>query len=143
MFSNSIKRLSESLAQAQEQARQQRLRSQQRSPDSTSMFDADKEETSIINGDDPDSNQSAEDTNKPSEETKNVSRLETKDTSLPKEVRIKLAKLAKYEDRHPSKPPLLQIWLLISRIASCLQGESSKDKYIRESFTGTNSVGEY
>lgn len=101
MFSNPIKRLSESLAQAQEQARQQRQRLQQ---DSKSVFDADNEEASLTNGNDPDTKQ-AEDTSKPSEETKIVSGPETKDTSLPKEVRIKLAKLAKYEDRHPSKPP--------------------------------------
>ena len=105
MFSNPIKRLSESLAQAQEQARQQRQRSQQQSPDSKSLFDADNEEASFINGDDSDPKQSVEETKKPSEETRNVSGPETKDTSLPKEVRIKLAKLAKYEDRHPSNPP--------------------------------------
>ena len=136
MFSNSIKRLSESLAQAQEQARQQRQRSQQRSPDSTSMFDADKEETSFINGEDPDPNQSAEDTNKPSEETKNVSRPETKDTSLPKEVRIKLAKLAKYEDRHPSNPPYCKYIYSFQELQAAYKESQAKistfEKVLRE-----------
>ena len=104
MFSNAIKRLSESLAQAQEQARQQRERLQQRSPDSKPVFDADNEEASFVNGDEPDPKQSGEEANRPSGEIRNVSGPETKDTSLPKEVRIKLAKLAKYEDRHPSNP---------------------------------------
>jgi hypothetical protein len=104
MLSNSIKRLTESLAQAQEQARQQRLRSQQRPNDSKPLFDADNEEASFVNGGDADPKQSAEETTKHSEEAKTSSISETKDTSLPKEVRIKLAKLAKYEDRHPSSP---------------------------------------
>jgi hypothetical protein len=105
MFSNSIKRLSESLAQAQEQARQQRQRAQQRHGDSKPLFDADNEEASFVNGDEPDTKQSTEETRKPPEEPKTTSSMpDAKDPSLPKEVRIKLAKLAKYEDRHPSDP---------------------------------------
>ena len=103
MFTNPIKRLSESLAQAQEQARQQRQKAQQRPEGSKSpVFDADYEEGSFVNGDEIDPKQSMEETRKGSEETKNVATFEPKDPSLPKEIRIKLAKLAKYEDRHPS-----------------------------------------
>jgi hypothetical protein len=104
MFSNPIKRLSESLAQAQEQARQQRQKSQQRPTESKAIFDADNEEASFVNGDEPESKHSSEEPAKGSEEANTVSAPEPRDTTLPKEVRIKLAKLAKYEDRHPSKP---------------------------------------
>jgi hypothetical protein len=100
MFTNSIKRLSESLAQAQEQSRQQRLRAQQKPTESKPLFDADTETASAHGGD----SQTSEDPKeKYSEEQKTTSSsADAKDTSLPKEVRIKLAKLAKYEDRHPS-----------------------------------------
>jgi hypothetical protein len=106
MFSNPIKRLSESLAQAQEQARQQRQKSLARPHDSKPLFDADNEEASFVNGDDATQKQPSEEfAVKSSEEAaKSVSTPDTKDPALPKEVRIKLAKLAKYEDRHPSKP---------------------------------------
>ena len=136
MFSNPIKRLSESLAQAQEQARQQRQRSQQRPPDSKSVFDADNEETSYINGDDADRKKSAEETNKPSEESRNVSGTETKDTSLPKEVRIKLAKLAKYEDRHPSNPPCCKYVYSFQELQAAYKESQTKittfEKVLRE-----------
>jgi hypothetical protein len=103
MFSNPIKRLSESLAQAQEQARQQRQKSQPKPPDSKSLFDPDNEEGSFVNGEEVKSNPSTEETaRKTSEETKRTTSAEMRDLTLPKEVRIKLAKLAKYEDRHPS-----------------------------------------
>lgn len=136
MFSNPIKRLSESLAQAQEQARQQRQRSLQRSPDSKSLFDGDNGETSFINGGDPDSNQSAEETNKPSEETRNVPGQETRDTSLPKEVRIKLAKLAKYEDRHPSNLPFCKSVCSFQELQTAYKESQAKisafEKVLRE-----------
>jgi hypothetical protein len=102
MFSNSIKRLSESLAQAQEQARQQRQKSQHRPSDSNTLFEA-EEEASFVNGDEAKEGQTSEETNEKSNEApKNTSTADAKDTTLPKDVRIKLAKLAKYEDRHPS-----------------------------------------
>jgi hypothetical protein len=106
MFSNPIKRLSESLAQAQEQARQQRQKSLARPPDAQTLFEADNEEASFVNGDDASPKQPPEEaTMKSSEEVaKPIPIQDTKDPTLPKEVRIKLAKLAKYEDRHPSKP---------------------------------------
>jgi len=104
MFSNPIKRLSESLAQAQEQARQQRQKAQHRS---SPLFDAENEEATFTNGED---NKSSEEGQIPktSDETKETNTvtsptLDAKDPALPREVRIKLAKLAKYEDRHPSK----------------------------------------
>jgi hypothetical protein len=111
MFTNSlnpIKRLTDSLAQtkAQEQARQQRIRAQQRSSDGKTIFDAGEtpEEASFANSKDPDQTHAAsqEEKNTSPEETKTVTTADIKDTSLPKEIRIKLAKLAKYEDRHPS-----------------------------------------
>ena len=108
MFSNPIKRLSESLAQAQEQARQQRQKAQHRPSDSKPLFDADNEEASFVNGDEAKSGQSSEESKeKPSEEPKATGTADARDTTLPKDVRIKLAKLAKYEDRHPSKVPFV------------------------------------
>lgn len=105
MFSNPIKRLSESLAQAQEQARQQRQKSFATPADSKALIDADNEEGSFVNGDDASSKQPPEESasKSPEEAARPVSMLDTKEPALPKEVRIKLAKLAKYEDRHPSK----------------------------------------
>lgn len=110
MFSNSIKRLTDSLAQAQEQARQQRQRAQHRPSESNALFDAEAEESSFVNGDDEakPKESSEEMAGKSSEETKETKNLpllpSEKDGGLPKDVRIKLAKLAKYEERHPSKP---------------------------------------
>jgi hypothetical protein len=112
MFSNPIKRLTDSLAQAQEQARQQRQRAQQRPSESNALFDAESEESSFVNDDnEPKPKESSEETaGKTSENTKNLPSLPTeKDGALPKEVRIKLAKLAKYEERHPSKPHLRKL----------------------------------
>ena len=112
MFSNPIKRLTDTLAQAQEQARQQRLKAQQPSSESKAFFDAENEEASFVNGDDePMPKESSEETaGKTSEDSKALPSLPAeKDSALPKEVRIKLAKLAKYEDRHPSKPRLLSM----------------------------------
>ena len=111
MFSNSIKRLSESLAQAQEQARQQRQRAQQRlSPvESRPLFDAENEEASFTNSEEKTASEEGqtpkvtEDAAKEATAATTSPATDTKDTTLPKEVRIKLAKLAKYEDRHPSK----------------------------------------
>lgn len=110
MFSNSlnpIKRLTDSLAQtkAQEQVRQQRIRALQRSADGNTIFDATEsaEEASFANGEGPDQAQAASEEKVTSpDETIPVATAAIKDTSLPKEIRIKLAKLAKYEDRHPS-----------------------------------------
>jgi hypothetical protein len=100
MFTNPIKRLGESLAQAQEQARLQRLRAQQRPSESKPGFDA-TEEALFVNGDDSKPKHVNDDnTAKSTEESLSVP--DSKDTSLPKEVRIRLAKLAKYEDKHPS-----------------------------------------
>lgn len=108
MFSNPIKRLGESLAQAQEQARQQLAKQQRSSTDrkTSAVFDADKEEGTFTNGDETNAkNASEESSTQRSEEGSTTSASEKKDElTLPKEVRIKLAKLAKYEDRHPSKP---------------------------------------
>lgn len=105
MFSNPIKRLSESLAQAQEQARQQRIRYQQSPGETKPQTDVETEAPSSVNGEEEKQMQSLEDrvTVKPSEDPAPVSVADIKDPTLPKEVRIKLAKLAKYEDRHPSK----------------------------------------
>lgn len=108
MFSNPIKRLSESLAQAQEQARQQIAKQQRASIDRkpASIFDTEKEEANFTNGDESTSKTAGDEAqDAKTEEGSATSTFERKDdTSLPKDVRIKLAKLAKYEDRHPSKP---------------------------------------
>jgi len=114
MFStslNPIKRLTDSLAQtkAQEQARQQRLQAPQRTSDGKTTFDAAEtaEEASFANSDEADKTQAtSEEKNTSPQDTKTVTRADIKDTSLPKEIRIKLAKLAKYEDRHPSNDTL-------------------------------------
>jgi len=114
MFStslNPIKRLTDSLAQtkAQEQARQQRLQVQRRTSDGKPIFDSPEtaEEASFANSDDPEKTQpTSEEKNASPQDTKTVTRADIKDTSLPKEIRIKLAKLAKYEDRHPSNDTL-------------------------------------
>jgi hypothetical protein len=99
MLSN-FKKLTDSLSQAQEQARQQFQKSQNQpsrantdnrpdtDPDPTYADDAKQEDTPPTVGDET----------VPSTPDK-------KDPSLPKDVRIKLAKLAKYEDRHPSTQP--------------------------------------
>jgi|SRR5277367_3891197 hypothetical protein len=111
MFSNPIKRFTDTIVQAQEQARQQRLKAQQSPSESKAFFDAENEEASFVNGDnEPKAKESSEETvGKTSEESKALPSLPAeKDNALPKEVRIKLAKLAKYEDRHPSKPRLYQ-----------------------------------
>jgi hypothetical protein len=103
MFSNPIKRLSESLAQAQEQARQQ-LQKSQRPADAKSLSSAENGGGSLVDEEKGNSTLSTEETGvRDSEEGTNVVTAEKTDNSLPKEVRIKLAKLAKYEDRHPSK----------------------------------------
>ena len=107
MFTNPIKRLSESLAQAQEQARQQRQRAQHRPSESKSSLDAENEEATFTNGEENKSSEEGQ-TPKVLDETKETiaptsPTVDAKDTTLPREVRIKLAKLAKYEDRHPSK----------------------------------------
>ena len=120
MFSNPIKRLSESLAQAQEQARQQRLRYQQSPGETKSQTDAETEASSSVNGEEEKQIPLLEDrvTVKPSEDPAPMSVADIKDTTLPKEVRIKLAKLAKYEDRHPSKPAL---WTDTDNYKNCRQ----------------------
>jgi hypothetical protein len=117
MFSNPIKRISESLAQAQEQARQQIAKQQPPSIDrkSASVFDAEKEEATFTNGESSVLKSATEDQDAKPEESSTsaslASTLERKDDlSLPKDVRIKLAKLAKYEDRHPSKPSILRFY---------------------------------
>ena len=100
MFSNPIKRLGESLAQAQEQARQQRLR-HQRPQETKALFEGDSEEALFVNGDEHKlRKESEENATKSTEELPSTS--DSKDTTLPKDVRIKLVKLAKYEDKHPS-----------------------------------------
>src|SRR5579862_4189016 len=109
MFSNPIKRLSESLAQAQEQARQQIAKQQRSSTDRkpSAVFDAEKEEATFTNGGNEVNPKTAGEGEQPakSDEVFTDSGAEKKDgMTLPKDVRIKLAKLAKYEDRHPSKP---------------------------------------
>ena len=108
MFSNPIKRFNETLAQVQEQHRQQRQRAQQQPSDANGPVDAGNEEAAFVNGDEPRPKESSEETvGKTSEDAKAAPPLPPeKDSRLPKEVRIKLAKLAKYEDRHPSKPRL-------------------------------------
>jgi len=114
MFSNPIKRLTDSLAQAQEQARQQRQKAQQRPSESKAFFDAEAEESTFVNGDEEQKPKEIpeEAPVKTSEENKTLPSLPgEKDSTLPKEVRIKLAKLAKYEERHPSKPPLKTLGL--------------------------------
>jgi hypothetical protein len=92
MFSNPIKRLSESLAQAQEQARQQLAKSQRQESNSKPLPLFEAEESTFVNDDPPN----------PPSEPRASGEPDRKDETLPKEVRIKLAKLAKYEDRHPS-----------------------------------------
>ena len=127
MFSNSlnpIKRLTDSLAhtKAQEQARQQRLQAQQRTPDSKTIFDGAEttEEASFANGDEPDkSPATSEDKDTSRQDSKTVTTADIKDTSLPKEIRIKLAKLAKYEDRHPSNDRL-QLTTYKYRATGCI-----------------------
>ena len=102
MFSNPIKRLSESLAQAQEQARQQ-LQKSQRPADVKSLPNAENRGGLSVDEEKGNSKHSSEETDaRNSEEATNVVTAEKTDNSLPKEVRIKLAKLAKYEERHPS-----------------------------------------
>jgi hypothetical protein len=102
MFSNPIKRLSESLAQAQEQARQQ-LQKSQRPADVKSLPNAENRGGLSVDEEKGNSKHSSEETDaRNSEEVTNVVTAEKTDNSLPKEVRIKLAKLAKYEERHPS-----------------------------------------
>jgi hypothetical protein len=102
MFSNPIKRLSESLAQAQEQARQQ-LQKSQRPADGKALFNAEGDGSSLVEEEKSNlQDLSEEKAARISDEVTRVSTSE-KSENLPKEVRIKLAKLAKYEDRHPSK----------------------------------------
>jgi 5'-3' exonuclease len=101
MFSNPIKRLSESLAQAQEQARQQ-LQKSQRPADAKSLANAENGGGVLIDEEKGHSKHSSEEAGARNSEETNVVTAEKTDNNLPKEVRIKLAKLAKYEDRHPS-----------------------------------------
>lgn len=133
MFSNSlnpIKRLTDSLGQtkAQEQARLQRLRSGQGSAGAKRIFDTGEtgEEASFANGEGQDTAPAtAEEKTTSTEEPKSITTADIKDTSLPKEIRIKLAKLAKYEDRHPSTsqfPSNNNNY----RAAGCVQRDSSK-----------------
>jgi hypothetical protein len=105
MFSNPIKRLSESLAQAQEQARQQLAKSQRQESNSKPLPLFEAEESTFVNDDPP-------------SEPRASGEPERKDETLSKEVRIKLAKLAKYEDRHPSIRPVAR--RLIGRVAGRL-----------------------
>lgn len=102
MFSNPIKRLSESLAQAQEQARQQ-LQKSQRPADGKSLVNAEGDGSSLV--EEGKSNLQDLSEEKAARISDDVTRVSTSEKSenLPREVRIKLAKLAKYEDRHPSK----------------------------------------
>lgn len=137
MFSNSlnpIKRLTDSLAQtkAQEHARQQRLRSQQRSVDGKTIFDASETAEAALSTDGEETEQAqvpSEEKNASPAEAKPVTTADIKDTSLPKEIRIKLAKLAKYEDRHPSTKAL-QSNNNKHRAASRLQREPGEDNYV-------------
>ena len=98
---NPLKRITDSLAQTQEQTRQQRERSQLRQNAPKTPVDADDEQGLFVNGDESRSKESSEDAVATGAEDAND--LTEKKEPLPKEVRIKLAKLAKYEDRHPSK----------------------------------------
>jgi hypothetical protein len=116
MFSNPIKRLSESLAQAQEQARQQLAKSQRQDSNSKPLPLFDAEESSFVNDDPPN----------PPSEPRQSAEPERKDDGLPKEVRIKLAKLAKYEDRHPSIRSQIAGGLTC-RVAGCVQGQPGQD----------------
>jgi hypothetical protein len=137
MFSNSlnpIKRLTDSLGQtkAQEQARLQRLRSQQGSADPKTIFDAGGtgDEAFFANGEGQDTAPAtAEEKMTSTEEPKSVTTADIKNTSLPKEIRIKLAKLAKYEDRHPSTSPF-QSNVNKYRAAGCVQRDSSKGCHV-------------
>jgi hypothetical protein len=98
---NPIKRITDSLAQTQEQARQQREKSLQRQSTPKALFDAEDEQGLFVNGDENKSKQSLESAG--SKGTEEANTTAEKPDPLPKEIRIKLAKLAKYEDRHPSK----------------------------------------
>ena len=102
MFSNPIKRLSESLAQAQEQARQQ-LQKSQRPADGKTLVNAEGDGSSAVEEGKINLQDSSEE--KAARNSEEVTRMSTseKPDGLPKDVRIKLAKLAKYEERHPSK----------------------------------------
>ena len=122
MFSNPIKRFSESIAQAQEQARQQLQKAQHRSStDSKPFFDAETENETAQGGE---TTKVQDDTEEPkvtsSEEGQNTWSTDKKDMMLPKDVRIKLAKLAKYEDRHPSNRPSFYIINHFRRITGCV-----------------------
>jgi hypothetical protein len=101
MFSNPIKRLSESLAQAQEQARQQ-LQKSQRPADGKALIKAEGDGNSLVEEGKGDLQDFSEE--KAARNSDEVTRVSTSEKSetFPKEIRIKLAKLAKYEERHPS-----------------------------------------
>ena len=115
---NPLKRLSESLAQTQEQARRERQKSQQQLSPKPLFDTTDAEESTFVNGDDNSKSpppQTTEDSIASDRQSEDTATSTEKKEQLPKDVRIKLAKLTKYEDRHPST------WLrrrgLMSRVA--------------------------
>jgi hypothetical protein len=102
---NPLKKLSESLAQTQEQARQQREKVYQQQNPPRALSDADDGQGTFVNGGKSKPKLSSDGSLEKGLEEANSS-TETKE-QFPKEVRIKLAKLAKYEDRHPRETKVI------------------------------------
>jgi hypothetical protein len=98
---NPLKKFADSLAQTQELNRQQREKIERRHNAPKALFDADDEQSLFVNGDESKPKLSSDGSVENGLEEENSSA--EKKEELSKELRIKLVKLAKYEDRHPSE----------------------------------------